>query len=85
LLLFLEKEETTRDLELGIYMEIWGASPPDPPGSASPSSGWSKVFCGAELRVLLLFLEKEETTRDLELGIYMEIPPWVGFAEHWVE
>jgi hypothetical protein len=41
-------------------LNFWGARPPNPPGSASPKVGQLKVFCEAELRFLLLFLEKEE-------------------------
>jgi hypothetical protein len=37
----------------------WGQAP-KPPGSASPKVGLPVIFCEAELRFLLLFLEKEE-------------------------
>jgi hypothetical protein len=40
---------------------FWGASPPDPPGSASPRIGLPKLSSAKQnKRFLLLFLDKEE-------------------------
>jgi hypothetical protein len=47
---------------------------PKPPWSDSPRFGSPKTLCEAELRFLLLFLEKEDSPQT----------PMVGFAEIWV-
>jgi hypothetical protein len=61
LLLFLEKEESTRSIaSLGMFWLIFWGLAPRPPGSASPNYRLAKTFREAEQRFLLLFLEKEE-------------------------
>jgi hypothetical protein len=69
---------------------FWGHAP-RPPGSASPRFGPCSFLAQqgssfAELRFLLLFLEKEESGSTNCIGCFLGArpqTPWVGFAEVW--
>jgi hypothetical protein len=80
LLLFLEKEgrlvnsQKTTTTHIPLYL-----------GSASPRVGYQAAFCEAELRFLLLFLEKEGAGSTLKDDHYTYTSLLgVGFTEVWV-